>query len=63
MRDAISIIGMDLLYNNKPTKIHSIEFIPRSGKIYITLLTEDSMYVNVPYREVYRMIKKQICRL
>lgn len=54
---------MDLLYNNKPTKIHSIEFIPRSGKIYITLLTEDSMYVNVPYREVYRMIKKQICRL
>lgn len=63
MRDSISIIGMELIYNDQPTKIHSIEFIPKTGRLYITLLLNNSTYINIPYKEVYRLIKKQICRI
>jgi hypothetical protein len=63
MRDAIDIIGLGLLYNGYNTKIHAIKFIPKSGSIYITLIQENNTYINVPYKEIYKLIKEQIIRL
>jgi hypothetical protein len=63
MRDAIDIIGLEVVYKGSTTKIHAIQFIPKSGSIYITLEQENNVYINVPYKEIYKLIKQQIIRL
>jgi len=63
MRDAIDIIGLEVVYKGSTTKIHSIRFVPKSGSIYITLEQENNVYINVPYKEIYKLIKQQIIRL
>lgn len=63
MRDAVDIIGLEVIYKGHITKIHSIQLVPRSGSIYITLKREGNTYINVPYKEVYRIIKQQIIKL
>jgi hypothetical protein len=63
MRDSVDIIGLGLVYNGCNTKIHAIKFVPKSGSIYVTLIQENNTYVNVPYKEIYKLIKEQIIRL
>ena len=62
MRDAIEIIGLEVVYGGKPSIIQAIHFIPNTGSIYITLKQENTL-INVPYKEVYKLIKQQIVRL
>jgi hypothetical protein len=63
MRDAIDIIGLEVVYKGSTTKIHAIQFVPKSGSIYITLVQENNTYINVPYKKVYKLIKQQIIKL
>jgi hypothetical protein len=63
MRDAIDIIGLEVVYKGSTTKIHAIQFVPKSGSIYITLKQENNVYMNIPYKEIYKLIKQQIIRL
>jgi hypothetical protein len=63
MRDAVDIIGLEVIYKGHTVKIDSIQLVPKSGNVYITLKQDDSTYINVPYKEVYRIIKQQTIRL
>lgn len=63
MRDAVDIIGLEIIYNNQLSKVDSIKFVPSSGSMYITLQYKDNTYVNIPYDEGYELIKQQINRL
>ena len=62
MRDAVDIIGLEIIYNGHSTKIQAIQFVPKSGSIFITLKQKDT-YINVPYKKVYKLIKQQIIKL
>lgn len=62
MRDAVDIIGLEIVYNGHNTKIQAIQFVPKSGSIYITL-KHDDRFINVPYKKVYKLIKQQIIKL
>jgi len=62
MRDAVDIIGLEIVYKGYNSKIQAIQFVPKSGSIYITLKQENTL-INVPYKEVYKLIKQQIIKL
>jgi len=62
MRDAVDIIGLEIVYDGYNTKIQAIQFVPKSGNIFITLKHEGK-YINVPYKKVYKLIKQQIIKL
>jgi len=62
MRDAVDIIGLEIVYNGHNTKIQAIQFVPKSGSIYITL-KQEGRFINVPYKKVYKLIKQQVLKL
>jgi len=62
MRDAVDIIGLEIVYDGHNTKIQAIQFVPKSGSIFITL-KHNGKYINVPYKKVYKLIKQQIIKL
>lgn len=62
MRDAVDIIGLEIIYNGHSTKIQAIQFVPKSASIYITLKQENTL-INVPYKKIYKLIKQQVLKL
>ena len=62
MRDAVDIIGLEIIYTGHSTKIQAIQFVPKSASIYITLKQENTL-INVPYKKVYKLIKQQVLKL
>lgn len=63
MRDAINIIGLEVMYHDEPSKVHSIQFVPAFCGMYITLKCKNNTFINIPYEEGYTLIKTQINKL